>query len=121
MKIRSKYKTNLKYLLRENKMTQGQLADIIGVDKRYLFSSKVKVDDMEKIAQLFMVTAYDLNYGSVKKSLKILRDVPAEIKKDKQTMESVQQFFKIIHNYKKLNEIFLDSIVFEPEPFNFNS
>lgn len=116
--MRNRFKSNLRYLMKENNITSKQLADIIGIDYRKIFSHKVHLEKVDKISVLFMVNSYDLIYGSVKKSHKIMRDIPLKIKSDKQTMESVMQFFKIIHNYKKINSLFLDSIIFEKNPFN---
>lgn len=100
---------NLKYLRKINNISQQELADIIGVKKHrivYLENAGYNGDGIgmtEKIADLFMTTEYDLCLGSVRKCKPYLKDFSKETKKDKKTMESVIQSFKIIKNYRKMH------------------
>lgn len=118
-----RFEKNLKYLLKENKITQSQLSAITGVNKKDLFPKRPSLPYLEKLSNLFMISSYDLSYGNVKKlnHNPILKAMPDEFKRDKQTMESVMQFSKIIINYKRINDLFIDSLIFEENPFNINN
>lgn len=118
--MKNRFNSNLKYLLKENRMTSKQLSDIIGVERRKIFSDKMPLHKIENIATLFMTHAYALMYESVKKSPKIFKNIPSEIKNDKESMQSLMHSFKIIDNYKKMKRAFIDSLIIESDPFGLN-
>lgn len=99
---------NLKYLRKINNITQQELANIIEIKKSKVIAlesnKKYSITDIEKICVLFMTNSSDLCFGSVRKCKPYLKDFSKETKKDKKTMESVMQSFKIIKNYGKMQD-----------------